>query len=537
MLHVVRVARVTYASLLLRRKVQLLPAACLPRSRKPSHINSLRWAAFSASLFKTMSEAEDPLPAGKSQYIPKKLIVCCDGTWKDSGSGIFSGTGLSWLWRGEEQIPTNITKICRVIQPLDASGRQQVIYYQAGVGSSGNIIQRIIGGALGSGLAANIREAYAYIATNYVEGDEIYLIGFSRGAFTARSVGGMIGDFGMLTRDGLDHLVDIYEEWVNAGSSRYTTLFFKDKTGFSLKTISSNRAEYIAAYRAELARLNWVRKETVPIKAIAVWETVGSLGVPVNPVLQRFGLPMTLRQYRFYNTDLGSNVENAFQALALDEARSAYRPAVWQKVPGVNANLKQTWFPGVHSNVGGGYADSGLSDITLAWMMSNLDPFLTFDQGFVRRQWQANQEYLKRQSVPKSGLKWAASQLKNKASGLISLIGIRRRAPGRYHVLNKKSLIVETGEPLKNTHEHIHVSVRSRQITGGLNSWNRVVKYEPKSLKKGLYELQDPNAEPGKASWTYIGREKPFHGKEVPEDQLGVFEKEIFEDHVTEASA
>lgn len=468
-----------------------------------------------------------------SGYRPKKLIVCCDGTWRNSDSGIFSNTLLSWIWRGQEQVATNVTRISRAIQATDSQGRQQIVYYQAGVGSEGPLIQRILGGALGVGLVANIREAYAFIAKNYVPGDEIYLTGFSRGAFTARSIGGLIGDFGLLTVEGLDYLVDIVEDWEHAGQAEYKTLLSKDNSSFAIKAASNDPKSYVKIYRSELVRLGYTRDEIIPIKAIGVWETVGSLGIPVSPILQRFGLPLVLRSYRFYNTDLGSNVDNAFQALALDEARSAYRPALWQKLPGVKSNLKQTWFPGVHSDVGGGHKDTGLSDITLAWMMSNLAPFVDFTPGYVRQQWQRNQSFLDKEKVPEVGLKWAASQLANTSSGIRALLGIVWRTPGRYHVLNKKTLTIREGDPLQDTQECIHVAVRSREDTGGLNSKNRVSAYHPKAIKTGDYTLLDGSAAPGFAKWQYVGKEKPFTGEILPEDELGIFEKEIFQDFVS----
>ncbi|KAF2768493.1 hypothetical protein EJ03DRAFT_352209 [Teratosphaeria nubilosa] len=469
-------------------------------------------------------------------YTPKKLIVCCDGTWKDSDSSAFLGTGVSWLWRGKRQVATNVTKISQAILPLDDQGRQQIIYYQAGVGTSGNFIERTVGGALGVGLAPNISEAYSFVSSNYVEGDEIYLIGFSRGAFTARAIGGIIGDFGLLTSTGQGYLPAIVEDWEHAGQTGYNTELANELPGFTIPSAStSDPKSYVKQYRAELLRIGLTRDATIPIKAIGVWETVGSLGIPVSPWFQRIGFPLVLRFYRFYNTDLGSNVENAFQALALDEKRAAYRPTLWQKLPGMQANLKQTWFPGVHSNVGGGYLDSGLSNNTLAWMMSNLAPFLKFDADFVRRQYEQNQARLEKQSVAQAALKWAAGQLKNTSSGLRGLLGVTVRTPGRYHVLNKKSLTVTEGDPLQDTNEHIHVSARSREITGGLNEKDRLVAYKPKALRRSEYELLDPHAEPGKAAWRYVGREKQFRDEVLPEDELGVFEKEIFRDYVTKA--
>ncbi|KAI5366451.1 putative alpha/Beta hydrolase [Septoria linicola] len=472
-----------------------------------------------------------------SGYTPKKLIVCCDGTWRNSDSGILSATSLSWLWRGHEQVSTNVTRIARAINSIDRQGRQQIVYYQAGVGSEGNLIERIVGGALGIGLAANIREAYSFIANNYLPGDEIYLIGFSRGAFTARSVGGLVCDLGLLNTDGLDHLMDVFEDWENAGADGYETLLARDEPSFTIKIGVEDPKAYVASYRDALRQIGYISGEEVPVKAIGVFDTVGSLGIPVNPLLQRIGFPRVLREYRFYNTDLDRNVENAFQALALDEARSAYRPALWQKLPGMDANLRQVWFPGAHTNVGGGYPDSGLSDISLAWMMSNLEPFIDFNPQYIRKQHEKNLAYLRREKVPETGLQWAAGQLKNTASGLRALLGIVPRGPGRYHVLDKKTLRVRCEEPLRNTNERIHVSIRSRKVTGGLNERNKIVKYEPKSLQPKDYELIDAKAEPGKASWRYIGKETQFAGEVLLEEELGTFEREIFENFVSASSA
>lgn len=132
----------------------------------------------------------------------------------------------------------------------------------------------------------------------------------------------------------------VFEDWEHAGNDGYKTLLAKDDTAFAVKSSMADPKAYVLEYRQGLLQRGYTRDETIPIKAIGVWDTVGSLGVPVNPLLQRIGFPTVLREYRLYNTDLGTNVENAFQALALDEARAAYRPALWQKLPGSTSNLK-----------------------------------------------------------------------------------------------------------------------------------------------------------------------------------------------------
>lgn len=135
----------------------------------------------------------------------------------------------------------------------------------------------------------------------------------------------------------------VFEDWEHAGNDGYKTLLAKDDTAFAVKSSMADPKAYVLEYRQGLLQRGYTRDETIPIKAIGVWDTVGSLGIPVNPLLQRIGFPTVLREYRLYNTDLGTNVENAFQALALDEARAAYRPALWQKLPGSTSDLKQTW--------------------------------------------------------------------------------------------------------------------------------------------------------------------------------------------------
>ena len=114
----------------------------------------------------------------------RKLILCCDGTWNKPSRG---------------RAPTNVLKLARAIRPLDAAGTSQILFYHPGVGT-GNALDRLLGGALGVGLSENIRTAYGFLTDNYQDRDEIFLFGFSRGAFTVRSLGGLIGLVGLLRK-------------------------------------------------------------------------------------------------------------------------------------------------------------------------------------------------------------------------------------------------------------------------------------------------------------------------------------------------
>lgn len=269
----------------------------------------------------------------------KRLVVCCDGTWKDADSG----DGY-----------TNVSRLAWAIKPTDTrDGKDiaQIVFYQSGVGSEGDFFEKVGGGGVGLGLSRNVRDAYAFICNNYFDGDEIFLFGFSRGAYTARSVGGLIGYAGLIGKQDLDRFNDLW-------------------TGYRLR----DKVDHPDP-RPQFAK----RHASVRIKCIGVWDTVGSLGIPGNfdKVFTEF--------YKFHDTGLGLHVDNAFHALALDERRKAFLPTLWQQDEAAKDQvLKQVWFAGAHSNVGGGYDEHGLSDITLAWMASEVDKLLAIDFDYLK---------------------------------------------------------------------------------------------------------------------------------------------------------
>lgn len=282
------------------------------------------------------------------------------GTWLDSDNGWVKGR---WGKRGHVAIPSNVTRISRAIASEDDDHHPQVVYYQNGIGTGIGPYNRLAGGGTGLGLAENIREAYSFLASNYSEHDRlvpdrdsIFLIGFSRGAFTARSIGGLIGAVGILKKEAMEHFYEIFRDWQNAGNPHYTPTFFdsyfsdqddstpkKVKPESELAADQSRINEYMDEYRRLLLNLNLTQEANV--KCIGVWDTVGALGIPVNPLLQGLFpfLPSFVREYSWFDTTLDNHIEHAFQALALDERRFPYSPAVWEKKPGTSTNLKQVW--------------------------------------------------------------------------------------------------------------------------------------------------------------------------------------------------
>ncbi|KAK4544613.1 hypothetical protein LTR36_004185 [Oleoguttula mirabilis] len=312
---------------------------------------------------------------------PKKLIVCCDGTWKNSTSAFITTSSVipSWCFffptrNPDEEVPSNITRIGRATKPVDSNDRPQIIFYQASIGTQGGILM------------------------------------------------------------------------VGAES---------DPT-FSITLNPADVTAWITAYKARLRRKGYALPDDVPIQAIGVWKTVGALRIPLNPVLQRLGLTFSIRPYRSFDTSLSNAVKFAFRALALDEQGNAYYPAVWERPQGVSTVLQQTWFPGVHTGVGGGYRDTGPSNITWAWMMSQLAPFVDLDSTYLRKQFGANRSLLKMEKAPQTALQWAALQLLDSTTGLRALLGVVTRTPGRYHRFDRRADWPERHQPLMDTNEHVH---------------------------------------------------------------------------------
>ncbi|MEU3104045.1 DUF2235 domain-containing protein [Streptomyces griseoflavus] len=258
----------------------------------------------------------------------KRLVVCCDGTWNFA----------------DQPSKTNVAKVALSVRPGVAGGKEQRVHYHSGVGTRQG--ERLRGGAFGMGLSRNVVDAYRFLVETYEPDDELFLFGFSRGAFTARSLAGLVRNSGILRRDHADR---IPEAW----------------------SLYRDRIEQPSGAAATLFRRSYARETEIAF--IGVWDTVGALGIPVpdaawlRPAIDRFN-----RRWAFHDTDLSSWVGAAFHALAVDEQRSAFPPALWHQQPGSaerGQELRQVWFAGVHCDVGGGYQETGLSDIALLWMV------------------------------------------------------------------------------------------------------------------------------------------------------------------------
>lgn len=261
----------------------------------------------------------------------QRIVLCADGTWNRPDQ----------VDRGLTR-PSNVAKFALAVA-REGDGARQILFYDKGVGTGWN--QRLVGGAFGVGLNRNIGDIYCFLAEHYEPGDEVYLFGFSRGAYTVRSVAGLIRNAGLLRRQYLHRF----------------------REGFRLYR-RRDSASHPSAVEATLFRKMYSYE--IRIRFIGVWDTVGAYGIPLRglrSVNRLLGL-------EFHDVQLSRWVDFAYQALAIDERRGPFTPAIWTQHPEVfGQTLEQAWFAGVHTNVGGGYEDTGLSDITFEWMRSRAE--------------------------------------------------------------------------------------------------------------------------------------------------------------------
>lgn len=298
----------------------------------------------------------------------KSLVLCCDGTWNTADQ------------RTDGKLcPTNVVKIAYRLARRDEYGAPQILFYDQGVGT-GNLLDKYSGGAFGDGLDDNIWDAYRFLIANYEEGDRIYLFGFSRGAFTARSIAGMIRKCGILKRLTVENYVEAIR--------LYRSLDHPDEP------LCERFRESHSVGGTEFPPI---------VSMIGVWDTVGALGIP-GPVRG-----LTTGKYKFHDTELSNIVQRAYHAVSIDERRAAFEPTLWtpdrkevlkrMRVRSKSGQVRtlrsiekrmtqiveQVWFAGVHTDVGGGYAEVGLSDIALKWMMAKAKlAGLAFDDEVVR---------------------------------------------------------------------------------------------------------------------------------------------------------
>jgi uncharacterized protein (DUF2235 family) len=297
----------------------------------------------------------------------KRIVILIDGTWNEEGKG--NDTNIAKL------DPDYKAAGAPLIKSAAADGTVQAAFYHKGVGNDPDFLKHLLGGAIGLGLKQIVQDAYQTIVTHYVHGDEIYIIGFSRGAYAARALAGLIG------ASGIQRSVD-------------TTGFEAVWNHYRVDPAVRNREmqgstgdkETIDTYN-RLAAQNAIHSDRA-IKCVGVFDTVGSYGVPAGIGLAALGRYITLATLGFHDTSFGAYIDVGLHAVAVDERRRPFVPTFWTAPKGEkpHGHVEQTWFAGAHGNVGGGYVDAGLSDEALIWMIARLEALtgLEFDAARVK---------------------------------------------------------------------------------------------------------------------------------------------------------
>lgn len=271
----------------------------------------------------------------------KRILICLDGTWNESGAAAGkSDTNVFRLFQSAEHFKTP----------------NQVSFYSPGVGTK--FLEKIRGGVFGYGLYEQIKEGYLHVAETYQPGDQVIVAGFSRGAFSARSLASFLVECGVLKDPGtsffsasdqrsVDHLWELYR----------------------------NRHEDPDALRTYCSKNCHPPTDTL-VGAVAVWDTVGALGVPWEMFsgsrLADLAQERENKRLGFLNTRLSPRIARAYHAVALDEQRVPFLPTLWDDPRVATGEIQQVWFAGAHANVGGGFSNRGLSDICLDWMIRQL---------------------------------------------------------------------------------------------------------------------------------------------------------------------
>ena len=297
----------------------------------------------------------------------KNVVICMDGTGN----------------RGGRTRGTNVWRIFNSVD-RDHPDCEQITYYDDGVGSDDFRLLRWAGGAFGIGLSQKIRDAYAFLAANYEDGDHIYMFGFSRGAFAARSLAGMICRFGLLERDAV--------MTARRGLRELAVQRVLDAYRSERKVPRANDGSEPGPAQMRACRgIGDLPLRSVPVHFVGVWDTVDAVGGTLGGLSALDWVWRKLcgkRWWGFHDLNPHREIRHAYQALALDDERRTFHPKVWnrpnnrlvdaRKKRAANAHkcsygteqaVEQVWFAGAHANVGGGYPKDSLSLVPLLWMM------------------------------------------------------------------------------------------------------------------------------------------------------------------------
>jgi len=296
----------------------------------------------------------------------KRIAICMDGTWS----------------RLRSDTPTNIAKIARSVEHESADGAKQIVVYTPGVGAGDDLkahaSNALAGGLFGEGLENDILQTYIRLSLNYQAGDDIFIFGYSRGAFSARSLAALIRRCGVLRRRHVDRAGEAFDLYrsgraLDADDPKYQA--FRDMYAKSQSGGPDMRA---------------AGKPKVEVAYLGLFDTVGQRGLPsgLGPLTDWMNA-----KYEFHDVRLGAHVKAARHACAIDEARFAFPPTLWTNLEELNKPFadkgvapldlpyQQRWFPGTHGDVGGGAPGATLANFTMQWIVEGAERAgLAFDR-------------------------------------------------------------------------------------------------------------------------------------------------------------
>ncbi|OLN86893.1 hypothetical protein CCHL11_04531 [Colletotrichum chlorophyti] len=412
----------------------------------PSQILNLKKASSSFN-FDEIDEAQYSEGAHGQhhhQVKPKRIIICCDGTWQSSATS-------------RENIPSNVSRLARSIALTDKSEDdeqpeiQQVVYYSGGVGTGGGLsmLEKVRQAISGDGLDSEVIQAYNFIVSNYAPHDQIFCFGFSRGAYTARSVAGLVNDIGIIQPKEMNEFPGLYSLYKNCKDSfrfRQSQAYRKWVTGIREKGYETLRDHEDVHDHWEQVPHHVPPEFTRVVEVVGVFDTVGALGIPGLDLIPAAPYLPGIDQVGFHNPTLSKYIRHAYHALALDEHKRPFTPTLWRlpsgeqqvchcidskdsetpaakfrrllrvevmateeqldnawkqmieqemykQVGNYKMDLKQVWFPGGHINIGGGntgilygfpFDFEQLALLSFTWMCDQIKEHLRLDDQNLR---------------------------------------------------------------------------------------------------------------------------------------------------------
>lgn len=296
----------------------------------------------------------------------KRIAIFCDGTWN----------------RAYAPNPTNVVQLAQAVRLTADDGITQQVFYIMGVGTGrgsnwvGRSLDRVTGGIMGWGLLENIEDIYRSLVFCYEPGDEIYIFGFSRGAYTARSLAGLIRSCGIPPRENVHRIPEAIARYRSTDAEthpRHVNSYQWRSVFAPFTTTSEAEFEWRMTHRPGLC-------EVLKIQHMGIWDTVGALGVPGFLM----AAPLLNKSHQFHDAELSSSVVSARHAVAIDEHRKTFPSSPWNNMDHLNKvrlgvetlddtprekwPYRQEWFPGDHGSIGGGGDIDGLSSFTLQWI-------------------------------------------------------------------------------------------------------------------------------------------------------------------------